>query len=112
MLAVLAAALLVAVNADTLKLIPLFTIGVFVGFTISQIGLVRHWLRPGPRLWRVRATLNGVGAAMTAVAVVVFLGTKFLAGAWVVTIAIPVLIVLFCRPSGITPRSRTSSGSG
>ena len=94
-LAILAAALLVAVNADTLRLIPLFTIGVFVGFTISQIGLVHHWWVHRPRRWRLRATLNGTGAVMTAVAVIVFLGTKFLAGAWVVTIAIPVLIWLF-----------------
>jgi amino acid transporter len=94
-LAVLAAALLVAVKADTLKLIPLFTIGVFVGFTISQVGLVRHWWLDRPRRWQLRAGLNGTGAVMTAVAVVVFLGTKFLEGAWVVTIAIPVLMWLF-----------------
>jgi amino acid transporter len=94
-LAFLAAALLVAVNAETLRLIPLFTIGVFVGFTISQVGLVRHWRRTRPPRWRLRATLNGVGAVMTAVAVVVFLSTKFLEGAWVVVLAIPALILLF-----------------
>ncbi len=94
-LAILAAALLVAVNANTLRLIPLFTIGVFVGFTISQVGLVRHWVTDRPRRWQLRAALNGTGAVMTAVAVVVFLGTKFLEGAWVVVIAIPALITLF-----------------
>ena len=94
-LALLAAALLVAVNADTLRLIPLFTIGVFIGFTISQVGLVRHWFTARPPRWRLRAALNGTGAVMTAVAVVVFLGTKFLHGAWVVTIAIPALMCLF-----------------
>jgi amino acid transporter len=96
-LAVLAGLLLVAVNGDTERLIPLFTIGVFVGLTISQIGLVRHWRRERPPRWAARATLNGAGASMTAVAVVVFLGTKFLAGAWVVVIAVPLLMLLFSR---------------
>ena len=66
--------LLVAVGGETNALIPLFTIGVFVGFTISQVGLVRHWRAQRPPRWRLRAALNGAGAAMTAVAVVVFLG--------------------------------------
>ncbi|HWK18613.1 MAG TPA: amino acid permease, partial [Solirubrobacteraceae bacterium] len=94
-LALLAAVLLGAVEAETNKLIPLFTIGVFVGFTISQIGLVRHWRRKRPPRWRLRAALNGVGAVMTAVAVCVFLSTKFLEGAWVVTIAVPLMMILF-----------------
>ncbi|HYB22239.1 MAG TPA: amino acid permease, partial [Solirubrobacteraceae bacterium] len=96
-LALLAGLLLVAVDGRTDRLIPLFTIGVFVGFTISQSGLVRHWRRERPRGWRVRAVLNGTGAVMTTVAVIVFLATKFLAGAWVVTLAIPLLIALFAR---------------
>jgi amino acid transporter len=96
-LAVLAGLLLVAVNGDTEKLIPLFTIGVFVGLTISQVGLVRHWRRDRPPRWAARATLNGAGATMTAVAVVVFLGTKFLEGAWVVVITVPLLMLLFSR---------------
>jgi hypothetical protein len=56
---------------------------------------VRHWRRERPARWQARATLNGFGAAMTAVAVVVFLGTKFLEGAWVVVIAVPLLMYLF-----------------
>jgi amino acid transporter len=94
-LALAAALLLLAVDAVTSRLIPLFTIGVFVGFTISQVGLVRHWLQARPPRWRVRAALNGAGATMTAIAVVVFLATKFLAGAWVVTLVIPLLMLLF-----------------
>ncbi|HEY6397588.1 MAG TPA: amino acid permease, partial [Solirubrobacteraceae bacterium] len=94
-LAILSAALLVATRAQTLSLIPLFTIGVFVGFTISQVGLVLHWRRLKPSRWRVRAALNGTGAVMTAIAVVVFLSTKFLHGAWVVVVAIPLLMYLF-----------------
>jgi amino acid transporter len=94
-LALLAAVLLVAVGAETNALIPLFTIGVFIGFTISQIGLVVHWRRERPPGWRRRVALNGTGAVMTAVAVVVFLISKFLAGAWVVVVTIPLLICLF-----------------
>jgi hypothetical protein len=94
-LALAAALLLVAVSAETNRLIPLFTIGVFIGFTISQVGLVRHWRELRPPRWRLRAAVNGTGAVMTAIAVVVFLATKFLAGAWVITLVIPLLMFLF-----------------
>ena len=96
-LAVLAGALLVAVDVDTNALIPLFAIGVFTGFTLSQTGLVRHWHHERPRHWGARAALNGLGAAMTAVSTVIFVVTKFTAGAWVVVIAVPALIFLFSR---------------
>jgi amino acid transporter len=99
-LALLATALLVAVQAQTIKLIPLFTIGVFVGFTISQVGLVVHWRRERPPRWRARAALNGTGAVMTGIAVVVFLTSKFLEGAWVVVLAIPLMMILFSRIEG------------
>jgi hypothetical protein len=94
-LAIAAALLLIAVNAKTNDLIPMYAIGVFIGFTISQVGLVKHWLTDRPHHWKPRALLNGTGAAMTAIAVVVFLVSKFLAGAWVVVIAIPALMALF-----------------
>jgi hypothetical protein len=94
-LALAAALLLIAVNAQTNSLIPLFTIGVFMGFTLSQIGLVRHWSKERPPYWRLRAVLNGTGAVITAIAVLVFVFTKFLAGAWVVVVAIPALMMLF-----------------
>ncbi len=96
-LAVLAGVLLVAVHASTNALIPLFAIGVFTGFTLSQTGLVRHWHQERPRHWRARAALNALGAVMTAVATVIFVLTKFTAGAWVVVIAVPALILLFTR---------------
>jgi amino acid transporter len=94
-LAIAAALLLFAVDAKTNDLIPLYAIGVFIGFTISQVGLVRHWLAERTSRWQLRVALNGTGAAMTAIAVVVFLVSKFLSGAWVVTVAIPTLMVLF-----------------
>ncbi|WP_328624902.1 APC family permease [Streptomyces sp. NBC_00353] len=96
-LALLAALLLIAVNADTHRMIPLFAIGVFIGFTISQVGLVRHWARERPSGWVRRAVLNGVGAILTTVAGIVLLTTKFLEGAWVVVAAVPLLMLLFAR---------------
>jgi hypothetical protein len=70
---------------------------VFIGFTISQLGLVRHWLQERPDRWRGRAALNGLGAGLTALAVVVALLTKFTEGAWVVALAIPLLMMLFAH---------------
>ncbi len=96
-LAVLAGILLIAVNGNTNSLIPLYAIGVFTGFTLSQSGLVRHWFGQRPQGWRNRAMLNGAGAVLTAVALVIFLATKFTEGAWVVVIAIPALMFLFRR---------------
>jgi amino acid transporter len=94
-LAALSAALLVAVAGNTLTLIPLFAIGVFTGFTLSQTGLVVHWRRTRPPHWQYKAALNGLGAATTAVATMVFLVTKFTEGAWVVVLAVPAFIALF-----------------
>jgi len=98
-LALTSAGLLIAVNANTNALIPLYAIGVFTGFTLSQTGLVRHWVTERPKMWGARATLNGIGAAMTAVATVIFVATKFTSGAWVVIIAIPMLLYAFSRVS-------------
>jgi hypothetical protein len=96
-LALLAGVLLIAVDAATGRLIPLYAIGVFVGFTISQAGLVRHWYGLRPRHWMPRAALNGTGAVLTAVAAAVFVASKFAAGAWVVVITVPALMLLFSR---------------
>src|SRR5437763_10094786 len=96
-LALAAMVLLILVSAETNKLIPLYAIGVFIGLTISQVGLVRHWLQERPARWRAKIALNGAGAAMTAGAVAVFLLSKFLEGAWVVTVAIPVMMLTLSR---------------
>jgi amino acid transporter len=96
-LALAALVLLIASSAETNNLIPLYAVGVFIGFTLSQVGLVRHWRSARSSRWRLRAGINGTGAVMTAVVVVVLLSTKFLEGAWVVVIAVPVLITLFAR---------------
>src|SRR5271156_3581574 len=94
-LAILAAAVLLIVTADTQKLLPVFAIGVFIGFTISQTGLVRHWRRErGPR-WLGYILLNGFGAVLTAIAGIVLFASKFTEGAWLLMILVPGLIILF-----------------
>jgi hypothetical protein len=94
-LAVAAALLLVASRGDTQALVPLFAVGVFVGFTLSQVGMVRHWHGQRSSGWVYRAWINGVGAVLTFAATVIELVSKFLAGAWLVAIIIPLLVLLF-----------------
>ncbi|MFE2996271.1 APC family permease [Nocardia sp. NPDC059246] len=96
-LAILAAIVLLIVKADTHRLLPVFAIGVFIGFTISQIGLVRHWREVRGPGWLPRALLNGFGAVLTAVAGVVLMLEKFREGAWLLLIIIPALVLLFAR---------------
>jgi multidrug transporter EmrE-like cation transporter len=96
-LALLAAVVLLIVDADTQRLLPVFAIGVFIGFTISQTGLVKHWREErGPR-WLGYALLNGVGAVMTAVAGIVLLASKFTEGAWLLLFLVPGLVLLMDR---------------
>jgi amino acid transporter len=109
-LAGLSGALIVAVRGNTLTLIPLFAIGVFTGFTLSQTGLVVHWRRTRPPRWRQRAAVNALGAVITAVATLVFLFTKFTEGAWVVVVAIPVFILLFVRIHAYYERAAAALG--
>ncbi|MCQ9131472.1 APC family permease [Streptomyces hilarionis] len=94
-LAVVSAALLVVSGGDTNTLVPLFAIGVFVGFTIAQVGMVRHWRseRAGGR--RGKALLNGFGAVLTAAATVVVTVSKFEEGAWLIVVALPLIVVAF-----------------
>ncbi|MCY0919209.1 APC family permease [Streptomyces sp. H27-G5] len=102
LLALAAIALIVAFDAELTRLIQLYIIGVFVSFTLSQSGMVRHWRRAldspeTPRGERVhihrRLAINAVGAAMTALVLVIVLLTKFTHGAWLVVIAMPLLFV-------------------
>ncbi len=111
-LALASGLLLLAVDGNTNALIPLFAIGVFIGFTLSQAGLVVHWHRTQPSGWIRRAAINSLGATVTAVATVIFLFTKFLEGAWVVVVAIPLLILLFNRISAYYARVEIEVGIG
>jgi len=94
-LAFAAALLLVAARGDTQALVPLFAVGVFVGFTLSQVGMVRHWHSGRADGWFYRACVNGIGAVLTFAATVIELVSKFLAGAWLVAIVIPLLVLMF-----------------
>lgn len=96
-LAATAAVLLVLSGADMNALVPLFAIGVFVGFTLAQAGMVRHWSAVRGPDWRVRAALNGFGALLTGVAAVVVLAMKFTAGAWAIALVLAVLVGVMAR---------------
>ena len=93
-LTVLSIVLIVAFSGSVNALIPLYTVGVFIAFTLSQAGMVRHWwrLRNEDRGWRRRAAINGIGAVTTGVVALEVASSKFLLGAWVVLILIPLLI--------------------
>ena len=94
----LAAILLIwAFHGDTSALIPLYAIGVFVCFTLSQSGMVMHWWRMRGDGWKRRAALNGVGAVATAVVSIVQVVTKFTHGAWIVVLVIPLIILVLRR---------------
>jgi amino acid transporter len=94
-LALLSIGLLAAFQGDTHALIPLYALGVFVSFTLSQASMVRYWSRHrGPR-WPMRAILNGTGALATGVVAVIIGMTKFSHGAWIVVVLIPCMIALF-----------------
>ena len=96
-LAVFAAVLLVVARGNTQALIPVFAIGVFVGFTLSQTGMVRHWHEQHGPGWAGRAFINGLGAVLTMAALTIELVSKFTEGAWLVVIVIPLLVLFFER---------------
>jgi amino acid transporter len=111
-LAGLSAGLLIAVGGNTNELIPLFAIGVFTGFTLSQVGLVVHWWRTRPPRWSHRAAINGFGAVVTALATTIFLVSKFAQGAWVVVVAVPTFVFLFTRIHAYYKRAGIELGVG
>jgi len=116
-LAVFSGILVVSFGGDTSRLIPLYAVGVFLSFTLSQSGMVRHWLRAGRALkaarnketlspqqreelkhathWRKSIAVNGLGAFATLVVSMVLIFTKFIHGAWIVVVLIPLLVALF-----------------
>jgi len=94
-LSAFAGVLLVAFGGDTHSLIPLYMIGVFVSFTLSQAGMVLHWRREGGAGWRTSAAINGAGALVTGVVLIVVAITKAAEGAWIILLLIPLNVVLF-----------------
>jgi len=113
-LAGIAALLIVVFRASVTALIPLYAIGVFLSFTLSQTGMAKRWWKSGQlaegmelhepgsvlhhdRRWQVKMVINGFGAVCTAVVMVVFAVTKFRDGAWIILILVPVLVYIFFR---------------
>ena len=95
MLASIAGGLLIVFGGDTHALIPLYSVGVFVCFTLSQIGMVRHWFAVRESGWWWRATVNALGGVLTFVVLIVVASLKFGGGAWLVVVLIPVEVAIF-----------------
>jgi hypothetical protein len=113
-LAVISCLLIILFQASVTRLIPLYAIGVFLSFTLSQAGMARRWwrvghLQPGQEIkdpgstlryeegWQTKMVINGFGAICTAIVMIVFAATKFLDGAWIILILIPILVSIFLR---------------
>jgi len=96
-LAIFAGVLVIAFGGDTSRLIPLYAVGVFLSFTLSQSGMVVYWLRERTAYanWKKSLVINAVGALATFVVLCVFIATKFIHGAWIVVVVIPLLVLLF-----------------
>jgi amino acid transporter len=94
-LAVLCGGLLVLFGGVTDRLIPLYAVGAFLAFTLSQSGMVRHWWKHRGPHWRRKVFVNGLGGSVTGITVVVVLFAKFLQGAWITLLFIPLTIVIF-----------------
>jgi len=94
-LTAIATALILIYHADVTRLIQLYVLGVFTSFTLSQTGMVRRWRRLRPPGWKRNAILNGVGAVATFLVLIVVALTKFTHGAYIVIIAVPLIVLLF-----------------
>lgn len=94
LLAAVAFILLAAFNGDTHALIPLYSVGVFLCFTLSQFGMVKHWLSSRDAGWRWRLVINAAGGVLTAVVLVIVVSEKFVDGAYLVVILVPVLVAM------------------
>lgn len=94
-LGVLSALLIIFFNASTHALIPLYAVGVFLSFTLSQTSMVRRWLTLRPSGWPRRIVINSIGAVTTGAVLLVVTTTKFTHGAWVVLVLLPTLVILF-----------------
>jgi len=94
-LSLLAGVLLVAFGGDTHRLIPLYMLGVFVSFTLSQSGMVVKWRREKKPGWRHSMVINAVGATLTGIVLVIVAITKFTEGAWIIVLLIPTLVAFF-----------------
>lgn len=111
LLAIFSGVLVWAFRGETSRLIPLYAVGVFLSFTLSQAGMVVHWWHKGHGTgkasagdasggkshWRKSLVINGIGAIATCVVLIVFIATKFIHGAWVVVLLVPLLVLMFLK---------------
>ena len=98
-LALVACAVIIVFEASVTAMIALYAVGVFVAFTLSQCGMVVHWWHTRGKRWKSAAAVNAVGAAATLVVSVIIASTKFASGAWMVVLAIPLIVLTFRRIS-------------
>lgn len=98
-LGILTAVLIILFGGDTHALIPLFAIGAFLAFTLSQAGMVVHWWREHGRQWGLKSIINGVGALATLTTLIVVIISKFLEGAWITILLVPVILFGFLKVS-------------
>ncbi|HEY3411525.1 MAG TPA: APC family permease [Armatimonadota bacterium] len=96
-LGMFACALIWKFHGDVHNLIPLYAVGVFLSFTLSQAGMVKRWFRLKSPGWHLKAAVNGLGAIVTSVVLLVFGVVKFAGGAWIVIVLIPTLVLIFFR---------------
>jgi amino acid transporter len=94
-LSVFAAVLIIVFRGDTQLLLPLYMIGVFVSFTLSQAGMVIHWRKTKEAGWKTSAIINGFGALVTGIVLIIVAVTKTLEGAWIVLLLIPLIVAVF-----------------
>ena len=97
LLAALSALLIIGFNGDSHALVPLFAVSAFTAFTLSQSGMVVHWFHAKTRNWQIKATINGLGALITGITVIIVGINKFLDGAWISVLVIPALVFIFLK---------------
>jgi amino acid transporter len=112
LLAIFSGVLVWAFRGETSRLIPLYAVGVFLSFTLSQAGMVVHWWHKGHGTgkastretpeekqshWRKSLIVNGIGAVATCIVLIIFIATKFIHGAWVVVLLVPLLVLMFLK---------------
>ncbi len=97
LLSAVTAFLIIVFNGDSHALVPLFAVGAFTAFTLSQAGMVIHWFRKKEAGWQMKAITNGVGALVTFTALIVIAISKFAQGAWISVLVIPAFVILFLQ---------------
>jgi hypothetical protein len=95
LLSLATAGLIILFGGDSHSLVPLFAIGVFLAFTLSQAGMVLHWFKYRQSKWQFKAVINGTGALITAATTLIIAYSKFTEGAWITLVILPILIAIF-----------------